>query len=288
MFAVDSLPNERIMPAAMKTFLLTGVIAVGLFAFAAPNAFCQAPTGSITNVIVDSHNTIYDATLTPLQNIQIDIPQDGGILVSWDDPFTQDGKGKLAGSGATTVFATNDPNIAVTFPATYQTKGSIKGNNGITTLKFSSKASGDTNFAGNDRKLTGTVNYSLTINKLAGTITGTNKQKASASGYGSASDTETINDVIPPELGDGSWTLILNFGAPNGTKLQGTATVTLATGQVYPFDFTGTFVDATGQSKLSLKGVDAGTGSKLTVTLQNGFLDTIKGKMAGQTINFID
>ena len=117
---------------------------------------------------------------------------------------------------------------------------------------------------------TGTATYRLT----------------SASGLPSAVDTESITDVRPPELGDGSWTLLVNFGEPNGTKLQGTATVTLATGQVYPFNFTGTFVASTGQSKLSLKGVDAGLGSVLTVTLHGSQIATIKGKVSGQIVSF--
>ena len=47
-----------------------------------------------------------------------------------------------------------------------------------------------------------------------------------------------------------------------------------------------TYVASTGQSKLSLKGVDAGLGSVLTVTLHNSEIATIKGKVSGQTVSF--
>ena len=259
-------------------------------ALAVPNAFSQAPTGSITNEILDSHNALYDATLAPLQTVELDIPDaPSNLLITYDDPYTQDGKGKLAGADATQITASNGVDLTLSVPGTYQAKGTVKGNKGHTTLKLSSKASGTATFPhAGPHQFTASAKYAITIDTVAGTLSGTLQQKFSVIRLGSIGSTVTINDVIPPELGNGSWTLILNFGAPDGTKLQGTATVTLATGQVYPFNFTGTFVDATGQSKLTLTGVDAGAGSKLTVTLQNGFLDTIKGKVAGQVINFID
>jgi hypothetical protein len=273
----------------MKTSLLIGVTALTLSALAPLNASAQAPTGTISIVVGSPANALYDATLAPLQVIDLDISQDdsGDLFITFADPFTQDGKGKLAGSGTTQVTVTNEPDIALSFQGTYVTKGTIKGNNGLTTLRLAAKASGSAFLENATRKLNATANYAITINSAAGTVSGTIKQKASASGLGSVNSTETFQDMLPPELGDGSWTLELNFGEPDGTKLQGTATVTLATGQVYPFNFTGTFVSSNGQSKLTLKGVDAGLGSKLTVTMQGSAITTIKGKVSGQIISVV-
>jgi hypothetical protein len=274
----------------MKPFLRISVFAIGLSAFATLNASAQAPTGTVSIGVSEPSNALYDATLAPLQSIDLDIPQNasGDLHITYDDPYSQDGKGKLAGAGMTQVTVTNEPDVALSFQGAYQTKGTIKGNNGLTTLRLSSKASGTAVIENANRKVSVTAAYTITIDSAAGTISGSLKQKASASGLGSANGTDTFQDLIPPELGDGSWTLDVNFGEPNGTKLQGTATVTLATGQVYPFNFTGTFVASTGQTKLSLKGVDAGLGSKLTVTMQGSSISTIKGKVAGQIINYID
>jgi hypothetical protein len=272
----------------MKTFLSIGLIAVSLATFATPNASAQAPTGTISIVVGSSTNALYDATLAPLQMIDLDISQSGAgdLLITYDDPYTQDGKGKLAGAGTTQVTVTNEPDLALSFQGTYQTKGTIKGNNGVTTLRFSSKATGTAFIEGVNRKVNASAAYTITINSAAATVSGTGNAKASASGLGSASSTDSFQDVLPPEFGDGSWTLTLNFGEPNGTKLTGTATVALFTGQVYPFNFTGTFVAATGQTKLSLKGVDAGLGCTMTVTLHNSEITTIKGKVAGQVVSF--
>jgi len=274
----------------MKTFLRISVFAIGLSAFAALNASAQAPTGTISIVVSDSNNALYDATLAPLQIIDLDIPEGNSsdLHITYDDPYTQDGKGKLSGAGATQVAVTNDSDIALSFAGTYQTKGTIKGNNGLTTVRLSSKASGTVFIENANRKLNASAKYTVNINSAAGTISGTLKQKAAASGLGSTGSTETFQESIPPELGDGSWMLEINFGEPDGTKLAGTATVTLATGQVYPFIIKGKYVSNTGQSKLQLKGFDAGAGSKLTVTLQGNSFATIKGKVSGQIVSSID
>jgi hypothetical protein len=276
------------MPTTMKNFLSIGVMAATLAALALQNASAQAPSGSVSIVVSNSANALYDAMLAPLQRIDLDIPQgsSGDLHVTYDDPFTQDGKGKLAGAGTTQVAVTNEPDVALSFPGTYQTKGTIKGNNGLTTLRLASKASGTAFIENANRKLSVTVSYSITIDSAAGTVSGTEMAKASASGIGSAVNADSFQDVLPPELGDGSWTLVVNFGEPNGTKLTGQATVTLATGQIYPFTVKGTYVASTGQSKLSLKGVENGVGSVLTVTMQGSEITTIKGKVAGQIVSY--
>ena len=274
----------------MKTFLSISVLAVSLSAFVALNASAQAPSGTVSILVNDSGNALYDATLAPLQVIDLDVPEGGSsdLHITYDDPYTQDGKGKLAGAGATQVAVTNDSDIALSFPGTYQTKGTIKGNNGLTTFRLASKASGTAFIENANRKVSASAKYTININSAAGTISGMLMQKVSASGLGSLGNTETFNESLPPELGDGSWTLEINFGEPDGTKLTGTATVTLVTGQVYPFLLKGKYVDSTGQSKLQLKGFDDGTGSKLTVTMQGNSINTIKGKVSGQIINYID
>jgi len=58
----------------------------------------------------------------------------------------------------------------------------------------------------------------------------------------------------------------------------------LATGQVYPFDFKGTYVVATNRSMLSLKGTGDGSGSKLTVTLDGNAVIGFSGKISGQIV----
>ena len=278
----------------MKTYksLLVVTLGVALATLSAQTGFAtppSAPTGSITNVVTGYTNVLWDATLLPIQNMELDITavDDVGtneLIITYPAPYTQDGKGKLAGAGATTVSATNETDIATTFPGTYASKGSLKGNNGLATVNFSGKVAGIANIDGTNHAMKASAKYAITLDANAGTISGTSMEKASASGFGSAAETKTFSNSIPAELGDGSWTLVLTFGVPVGTKLTGTATVTLATGQVYPFDFKGTYVVATNRSMLSLKGTGDGSGSKLTVTLDGNTVIGFSGKISGQIV----
>ena len=78
---------------------------------------------------------------------------------------------------------------------------------------------------------------------------------------------------------------MLQFGVIDGKKSSGTATVTLSTGRVYPFSFTGTFTPRTEQWKLNLKGVNAGKGSNLQVIAQGSDITKIVGRVSGQSVN---
>jgi len=171
------------------------------------------------------------------------------------------------------------------------TKGSITSSKGVAHVVFSVKVSGHTAIEHKGvsavRAVTATANYTIKLDANAGQVTGRVSEKASAAGAGSISDTRQFADSIPADLGNGSWTLVLNFDAANGSKLTGKATVTLQTGAVYPFSFTGTFAPHTQLSKLSLKGLDAGKGSALQVTFKNNAITKIAGRVAGQSVNYI-
>jgi hypothetical protein len=104
---------------------------------------------------------------------------------------------------------------------------------------------------------------------------------------GSISESSPLSDNLPTDIGDGSWGLVLTFtNAPAATKLGGNASVTLQTGQVYPFTFTGLYAPHTGQSQLNLKGLDAGLGSMLQVSVNtNNAITRITGLISGQTVS---
>src|SRR5258706_8860797 len=95
----------------MKTRTIQTAIAIlGLSILTAQISSAQAPTGSITNLIIGSSNVLWDFSLVqPLQHIDMDIESishGGGtsqVEIIFDDPYTQDAKGKLAGAGTTSV-----------------------------------------------------------------------------------------------------------------------------------------------------------------------------------------
>ena len=273
-----------------KKLILTTIALFGLSALTVQTCSAQAPTGSITNFITGTSNVLWDVSLVQqLQHIDLDIESvshngnTNQVEILFDDPFTQDARGKLAGTGTTLVDIVGESSTNLS----YQTKGSLSGTKGVAHLTFAAKVAGVAFVQGLFRNVSASGNYQVKVDANAGQVSGRISQKASASGLGAISDTRTFTNAIPPELGDGSWILVLNFDAPgtNTNKLSGTATVTLQTGLTYPYAFTGTYSPTTGKSKLNLKGQATGLGSSLVVTSQGMDISQIIGRVCGQTVN---
>src|SRR5215813_3148429 len=118
----------------MKTkVILTTIALFGLSALTIQICSAQAPTGSITNVIAGTTNVLWDVSLVPqLQHIDLDIVSishgdTNEVEILFDDPFTQDAKGKLAGTGTTSIDVGGDSSTGLS----YQTKGSLSGTKGV-------------------------------------------------------------------------------------------------------------------------------------------------------------
>ncbi len=285
----------------MKTtkVILTSAIIAGSAALTAFSGFAQPSSLSITNLIVGSTNALWDLSqlTNELQTIEMDIHNlsHGGsdeVSLRYAAPYMQNGRGKLAGAGATTVsLAVSDHQGGQTnapdFVGTYTSKGSISSAKGIARLAFSSRVIGTATLEGAERAVAAAATYTVKLDANTGQVSGRSVERASARGLGSISESRALSDPLPEDLGDGTWALVLNFNAAtNANKLTGTASVTLQTGQEYPFTFTGNYAPRTGQSKLNLKGTDAGLGCILQVTLNtNNAFTRIVGRVSGQTVN---
>jgi hypothetical protein len=295
--------------------ILTALAIIGLAALAFQTSSAQAPTGSITNVINDSTNILWDfSLLSGLQQINMDIVtgshgKTNDVQVSFADPFIQDAKGKFVGAGTnpvtimrlqviTTNTMVNNTNIMVsttnildhtTNDMAVLTKGSASGADRIDRFTFTAKATGEAMLQGQLRKVSASKTFTIGLSAITHVLFGRASQTVSAAGLGSVSDHFVIGPLPLFEfgLGDGSWTLVLNFAAPgtDPNKLTGDATVTLGTGLSFPYSFTGAYAPHTGQSKLNLKGHDAGLGSTIQVTLQATNVIRIVGRVSGQTIH---
>lgn len=283
----------------ISKIILASIVLIALTSLTVATSQAQ-PTGSITNLITGATNVIWDLSqlTNELQNLHLDITgkshgSTNHVEVLYADPFTQDGKGKLAGQGSTSVeLILEEPSPATNnFPGTYISKGSLTSSKGVTRAVFNSKVAGSTTFPGDSQPtaVSASANYIVTFNAVSNTVSGRSVERASAARKGSLSEKSTFNDTISSlmdELGNGTWTLVLDFAAPPAAnKLAGTASVTLNSGAVYPFNFTGVYTPRTGASKLNLKGHDAGAGSILQVMLSTNHITRIVGRVTGQSVN---
>ena len=250
---------------------------------------------SLSLQVTDPTNAVWDVSrLAQLQHVAIDIEKTSGAgaKADYDDPFVQNGGGKLKGSGPTVIsvsyrkdvdWITVDP-----FAGTYVANGSVTSTKGSAVVTFSTSAQGKAVLDGKTRKVTAGGNTTVKIQGPAGTMNGRFTEHASAVGMGTLNDHGTFGpEAIPAELGDGSWTLAMDFDSPVGNKLSGTGTVTLATGMVFPFKVTGTYAPKTGISKLTLKGTDIGKNSQLQVTVLNGQIMRVTGTVSGQNVKVV-
>ncbi|MBI3853805.1 MAG: hypothetical protein HY298_26570 [Verrucomicrobia bacterium] len=215
----------------------------------------------------------------------IDTGGSGSIDLEFDINIAQDAKGKLSGTGSTTVTIGTD---MVT--GTYTVKGSVKTLNGVGVVSATVSVRGTGTIEGAPRSYSASIKYALVIDASTKMLVGHAKGKASASGLGSAPIDEDIAFPVPAGM-DGSWTLALDI-MPTGTKLDGTASITLSNGRMLPFDLNGSYSGTTDMSKIKLKGTvngaDDATGSKLGLLTGGSaaVLDAVAGKVLGQSFTF--
>jgi hypothetical protein len=270
------------------------ILQVSVLAVAATLGFqtlIAQPSGSITNLVSNPANALWDFSLltNELQNIDLTASRkDVTAEFIYADPFTQNGAGKFSGSGSTTAALTVDGE-SNSFAGPYKVSGSVTSSKGVAKVTFTTKVSGTgVELDGKSRSVSGGETEIVEVDAVTGQVTGRSTARAAASGLGAISSTSTISDTlsdVAAQIGDGTWTLVLDFGSPSGKSLTGTATVTLNAGTVYPFSFTGAFDSKTGDSKLNLKGTGAGQGSALIVTLNSSnTVASISGKVSGQTV----
>jgi outer membrane protein assembly factor BamB len=293
-------PNE--LMASTRRFN-TGIAAHGRIYFAADNkvyAFTvpAAPT-VLSRHVTGSVNALWDfSRLTnELQNLELDIEKNtfgvtNFIHAVFAAPFMQDGTGHLSGTGRNSVVLTSngtDPQTAA-FGATYVSKGVVSSSKGVALLEFSVVVLGRT-LLGNDRQPVAQrivileADYNARFDATRKQMSGRVSESISATGLGPSRQSRTFADPLPADLGDGAWTLALQFGAVTGNSSSGVATVTLSTGQVYPLTFSGAFTPATGLWSLNLTGVEAGKGSILQVTVHGNDITRIAGRVSGQSVN---
>lgn len=314
-----------VIRTVLSTTILLALVLIGRTGVA------QAPSGSITNQIVGATNAIWDISLFEgLQNPSVSLPMIGKVATNYwkslqadssasvpgsnyllqttfTSPFVQNGRGQFVGHGTNTMslsyqILTDTGNIFDPWASTnvleltnvagnYVVSGSIHGISGVAVLRYISRASGALPVSGKRLRVS-TIDALYVVIQAAtrvaresygNIISVTGQRRLQLSGPDSES--------LPDYLGDGTWSLVLNFesaSATTSTRLSGWATVTLNSGTVFPFTFSGRYSAKTGRSTLLLKGVnnEAGNakGATLTVTLAGDQVVSLLGRIAGQVI----
>lgn len=275
---------------------------LGLLAALAVRTGVAQPSGSITNLVLSPTNALWDfgAFSNQLQYVSFTVMKatnqktNTEAQFSYSDPYSQEGGGKVSGGPAITSVNVSLVNgtLTTSYNGAYRVSGSVTSAEGLATLTFRTKVTGAGYLEGFYKLISGSATFTVKVDSLAGQVSGRIASSvtteaitiSSATSFGPQSLSE-----YERELGNGTWTLVLKFGQTIGNALSGNATVTLNSGTVYSYTFTGTFTPRTGVSKLNLQGYDtqqaAAAGSMLLVTLNSSNqVARITGRVGGQTV----
>ena len=193
--------------------LLVPLLALGFGTLTSLTARAQSgPSGSVTNSVASPTNAVWDvdANLTSVHFTVTNKNDSTTVRISYPISLQQTGTGKIAGSGNSTV------NLAIqgsnsTFTGSYKVTGLVSSSNGRGHAALNTVVTGMAQFDGHTRTLTGTHSTSILFDNLLGTVSGSEKSTASASGKGSISNHDTFTDTVSSTFpGNGSWTLVLN------------------------------------------------------------------------------
>ena len=233
-------------------------------------------SGPVGFFFTNSNATVYDLSGGYLFEQQA--VARGGMPLDLSLGFSvqQDAAGRLRGSGVTNVQIGND-----LVAARYTVNGSMSGGGGKPArARFSVRWQAQDAGAGASSAFTITVQYNLEV--MQGLLNGTARGRAKFGKSGSSGINTSIAAVPLPAGVDGSWNMTLDIQA-----LRGAGSINLPNGRSLRGSLAGNFSARAALKRLKLAGVGGDRGT----TLSFGFLpassalQSLSGKVLGQTVN---
>jgi len=252
----------------------------------------SGPTGNYQVNVGSPASYVWDLSgipgLTTDYSLEID-SDDASVELYFPRDIQHAGSGKISGSGVRTVRMQLFDEGGLTdieFPGTYKTTGVVTSSRGVCKVTMATTVTGSAVLDGLNRRLSATENLSATVNNGSLTVSGKTKTKASASGLGSISSTDSWVDQPMDDVVDGSWTLRLLNLVTTRNKVTGTAEVTLHTSAVHQYSVKGTYNAKTQISRLVVTGLGSAKGGNLTVTIgPDNRVTAVKGRIFGQAVD---
>jgi len=214
-----------------------------------------------------------------------------GVLsnMSADINITQGANGAIKGSGSAD-YSSNAGDVTMSFTVS----GTVANNKaGVATVALKEGFQGTVTDANGKRyKLTGTMNYGLTIDQNTLTMYGPETGNVCAGGQCetfqqlNGGQPQVVSMNIPDYTMNGSWDLDLTVQSVKGTKVVVAATVTLSNGRTLTMTGVGAYTPKTDLTKVTLAGSTLDSkGTQLTLTVQGSDLAIVSmtGKLLGQT-----
>ena len=271
----------------MKTTTLCQTVLVTIAGVMLTHAgLAQAPNGSVSSpTFSGAGKGLYDLTdvITQMHE-NFDAGQGDVATIVENVSVLQSMSGALTTTGSETRVTLVQNSGSISFTANYTLKGAVKSAGSKISMTLAFNATGKALFENVNRTVRESVTYVATVDPVAGTMTGRKIGTASASGKGTVKILDpTIDGTVPPGFTPVDWHLDMTL-ASTGTKVKGTAAVSLDNGRSFPFNVNGTYSAKTGTSKLTLTGTGIGKGATLTVNMAGNNITGISGKLLGQQV----
>ena len=270
----------RIMRNILASVIIGTCASVSL-----PQLAQAQPSGSVTVTVTT--NDVWDAAGN--RTVQFSASdRHNTVSVGFPVTFSQDGGGAFSGAGIDTPVTLTVDGVNANFSGTSKVTGTITSSKGAGHVILTMSVHGKTVVLGKTRNVKAAQTLNFHFDNTALTVTGAEHNSASASGKGTVSSHQAINEALSTFFpGNGSWTLALNDLTTTDKNVTGTATVTMNSGQP-PFNFNvnGIFKSGADTATLVLTAADKPTrGASLVVKMSGtNTVTSIKGSISGQSV----
>jgi len=257
----------------------TRLFGLALAAFGTVAALAASPIGTFTYDFNGTNNPIWDLSGALEFNQQIIGAVGSGIPLTVPITVDQNIKGRLEGSGFTTLLVDTNP-----ITGRYRAEGKVYTASNRTKVKLNIRLTGRDVISGVTNSFKIVLVYQLEIDalthQLSGTVRGTAKFSELIGG-----NVHEDTAVELPAGSDGSWVLTLDLNST--TPPGGNASIALPNGRFLQYSARGGYSTSKDETRLSLKGFGNGDNSRLTLWLSgtNAIMTDLRGRIFGQKLN---
>jgi hypothetical protein len=236
-----------------------------------------APSGPFSLSFTNSSALVYDLTGSYQFDQEVMLAGGGTVKVSLGLSVQQDAVGGLRGSGVTNIQVGNEV-VAASYSASGKvTGGGVSATRATVSVRWLSQGTA----AGATGPFTISAQYNLAVGR--GGLSGTASGLAKFANLGSGTIKPAVSGVPLPAGADGTWSVKMNL-QPSGSA----GSIILANGRSLPASLARSSSARSELETIKLSGVGGNGGSTLNINFfpATSALDSVSGKVLGQTVTF--
>jgi hypothetical protein len=259
----------------MMTQLKCRLLAIILFLFPLVVGLAEPPSGTLFYSFDTDNAPVWDFTGT--FQFEHQLQGEGFTDFSFGIAVTQDGNGRLTGSGVTIIAVGSD-----FMAGDYTVKGRVSTSGGLARVSMTVRIKGQGILAGRGTSYAIIITYNATVDPETFELVGRARGSARFADVGKARIKSDFSIPVPEGV-TGAWTLVINV-LPLA-KLGGIAFLTPSSGQTIQFDVGGSYSASHDEAKIKLSGTTPNESTQLVLVVDGaGDILAAKGRVLGQRV----